>query len=196
MYGHFMNTYNDSERFKDIQSLLDTYIIYISSTNEIHFTTKKDLDIFGFVLSYNNKPCYFKFDKDTFRLYPCNSYDLKLIDTALKKYIKSPDYKQFSTSTDYWGYTTIRTRKNKKECVLKLVEPTNKMGNVCIDNNLLTKVEKLSSIIQDKYPKVSSILDRPLVSKKKNICFLLEFLFRYDTHNSFYPYDKVWLKYM
>ena len=195
MYGHLMHIYNENERFKDIQLILERFVLYISSKNEIHFEYKKGLTDFGFVLSYNSKPCYFQFDNDTFKVYPCNQYNHRLIDMGLKKYTKSGEYKQLFKSSDYWGYTTMRPRKNKKECVLKLVEPNNKLGNVCIDNNLLTKVEKLIEIMKKKYSEITPIFDDTLVSKKKNICFLLEIIFRYDKNNSFFSYDKVWLKY-
>ena len=63
-------------------------------------------------------------------------YQLKFIELSLKRYTKSKFYKEFKVCNDFWGYTTIRVRKNTKECVFKLVEPSNKKGNVCIDNNL------------------------------------------------------------
>ena len=108
-----------------------------------------------------------------------------------------------------WGYTHIRTKKGNEECVLKLVQPSAKgntestnypdgVGNVSIDNNLFSKREMLVAAIKNYHPDFSADILKRLkdkqVVKKKDLCLLLELILRYkDT--SFYPYDKIWLKY-
>ena len=59
--------------------------------------------------------------------------------------------------------------------------------------------DKLTDIFTLDYPKLLPILNKCITSdtlKKKDICFLLEIAFRYNKANSFYPYDKIWLKYI
>ena len=100
----------------------------------------------------------------------------------------------------------MRKKGFTKECVLKLVQPNAKgkeettkyppgPGNVCIENNLFSRREKLKSLIEPYYPKLSTVFDDTSL-KKEHLCALLELVLRYDTKNTFYPYDKVWLKYL
>ena len=101
----------------------------------------------------------------------------------------------------------MRKKGSDKECVLKFVQPSNKgkidtlkyppgPGNVCIENNLASKIENLTKMILVIYPEIQDIIENELLTNKKNICFLLELLLRKSKNNSFYPYDKMWLKYV
>ena len=59
----------------------------------------------------------------------------------------------------------------------------------------MTKVNLIEIITRD-YSELEGLLEEELIKNKKNICFLLEIALRYSKHNSFYPYDKIWLKYI
>ena len=69
-------------------------------------------------------------------------------------------------------------------------------GNVCIENNRASRIDNLIEIITRDYSELEGLLEEELIKNKKNICFLLEIALRYSKHNSFYPYDKIWLKYI
>ena len=196
--------------YDNLKEILSSFIIYNSTkpnTYNINDNTITKKDIFGFVLSYNSKPCFFEYIYD--EIIPCNQYKLIHLKSSLKEYITTKHYKEFIATDNVWGYTHIRTKKYNKECVLKLVQPNSKgktestnypdgVGNVSIDNNLFSKREMLVAAIKNYHPEFSAdilkrLKDKTLV-KKKDLCLLLELILRYkDT--SFYPYDKIWLKY-
>ena len=98
----------------------------------------------------------------------------------------------------------MRKKGFTEECVLKLVhtvgkEETTKYppgpGNVCIENNLFSRREKLKKLIELDYPNIAPLFDNTEF-KKEHLCVLLELVLRYDTKNMFCSYDKVWLKYL
>ena len=212
MYGHLREFPIDVKLYpfnKQLQTILKSFIIYNSdkpnSYNLNDDTTVRKSSIFGFVLSYNNKPCFYELYES--ELIPCNQYKLKNLNTSLKQYSKTEHYKQFNKSTRIWGYTHMREKAYTKECVLKFVQPNLKgkpettkyppgPGNVCIENNAGSKRELLIEAIQKDYPEVSELLKDPKLVTKKYICFFLELLLRNNKDKSFYPYDKVWLKYV
>ena len=212
MYGHLREFPIDVKLYpfnKQLQTILKSFIIYNSDKPNSYNMNDDDTiskgSIFGFVLSYNNKPCFYELYES--ELFPCNQYKLKNLNTSLKQYLKTGHYKQFNKSTSIWGYTHMRIKAYTKECVLKFVQPNVKgkpettkyppgPGNVCIENNLFSKREILIETIQKEYPEVSELLNDSNLDTKKNICFFLELLLRNNKEKSFYSYDKVWLKYV
>ena len=135
-------------------------MIYKSTkkTNEYYFNNEpsKDIDIFGFYLTYNHKPCFFEYFEGT--ILRCNQLQITGITNSLKRYSKTTHFKEFKKPEKLWGYTIMRKKGSDKECVLKFVQPSNKgkidtlkyppgPGNVCIENNLASKIENLIKII-------------------------------------------------
>ena len=212
MYGYLNPTLNfEGHNMHDnLQLILQSLLIYKSSdNNEFYFNKeiKDKKEVFGFVLSHNDKPCFFEYDNNEIKL--CNDIQLEYIKNSLKKFKKTQYYKQFINSTERWGYTTVKKIKGDKDIYnLKVVQPGNQgesgryppgPGNVCIGENLPAKIEKLTDIFTLDYPELLPILNKCVESgkfKKKDVCFLLEIAFRYNKDNSFYPYDKIWLKYI
>jgi len=210
MYGYLHKLdFKEFSIYDNLQVILQSMMIYKSKTgNENYFnndiTHKKDAETFGFVLSYNNNPCYYEYYKG--ELIPCNQVQLKQLDKSLRKYTSSAHYKQFKKSTRVWGYTIIRSKGHKDECVLKFVQPNVKgavetakyppgPGNVCVENNLASSFKNLLLIFEKDYPELFELANKPIMNNKKNICLLLELTLRYNKQNAFYSYDKVWLKY-
>jgi superfamily II DNA or RNA helicase len=214
MYGYLKTTKFKYTFYDTLQSILGSLIIYRSTgTNSYYFNDElkgknKPAAVFGFALSYHNKPCYYEYYNDD-ELIPCTkgSYNYINIDNSLKRYIKTGHYNQFKKSEIIWGYTITRKKKDfTYECVFKLVQPndkgkeeTNKYppgpGNVCIENNLFSRREKLKSLIEPHYPALSTLFDDTSLNKG-HLCVLLELVLRNDIKNTFYSYDKIWLKYL
>ena len=214
IYGYLHNIeFSKYEFYKNVNLILESFIIYKSTnSDEYYFNNElkgelknKKVERFGFVLGYNNKPCYYEYYNG--ELLKCNQVQIVSINKSLKRYITSSHYKQFKLSTKTWGYTIMRTKKFKKECVLKIVQPNVKgkveatkyppgPGNVCIENNIASRIENLFELISDNYSEIIPLLDDEIINNKKNICFLLEIILRYSKNNSFYCYDKIWLKYL
>jgi hypothetical protein len=157
-------------------------------------------DLFGFVLSYNNKPCFYEFYKDEF--IKCNQLQLLTIQQSLETYKQTPAYRQFSTTTGLWGYIIMRNKGYKKEFVMKFVESIKDKqsryppgpGNVCIENNAASRMNNILKLITKYLPDWIDISEQVTMKNKRNISCLLEIIFRY-TKGSFYGYDKIWLKY-
>ena len=190
--------------------LMDDYLgsllIYKDpSKTEFYFNSEpvSNKQLFGFALSYNNKPRFFEIYEGD--IVACNSVQLRQLDKSFKRYKKTPHYKKFYKNDIIWGYSILRKRKYEMECVMKFVEPNKKgkplttkfppgPGNVCIENNIGSRIDNLLKIIDERYQFMSSeASSSPLLMNKKNTCFLLEILLR--SSNSYYPLDKVWLKY-
>ena len=211
MYGYLREFIFNHKYYDNIQSIISEFIIYRSTGNNSYYfndelkgKTNKDVDIFGYVLSYNNKPCYYEYIDN--EIIPCTKgqYNYNKKKKSLKRYSKTKYHKQFKKNGEIWGYTTSRKKAFTKECVLKLVhskgkEDTTKYppgpGNVCIENNLFSRRDKLKSLLEPYYPNLSIIFDNTSLNKG-HICMLLELVLRYDKQTSFYPYDKIWLKYL
>jgi len=252
MYGYFRKDYEFKQYpiYDEVESLVDSMIVYKSkSKNDYYFNNepidKKDTDIFGFVLSYNNSPCFYEYYQG--ELIRCIQVQLNQLGKSLDRYTKSPHYKQFMKSTPTWGYTIMRKKNYKQECVLKFVHPKTKgapettkyppgPGNVCIENNRASSIKDLKAVLETDYGEVlqkwndmqpeidllnEMIVDVPMISdmwsnslslseirnrisdierimprdNKKDMCVLLELVLRYSKKNSFYSYDKLWLKY-
>ena len=127
------------------------------------------------------------------------------ITNSIQKYTTTNHYKKFKESNPIWGYTIMRTKNYKQECVLKFVQPSSKgksettkyppgPGNVCTENNRASRLDNLLKLIEVNYPEIEEVANQSTMTSKKNICCLLELIFRYKDR-SFYPYDKIWLKY-
>jgi len=214
MYGylHGLN-FKDFPTYDNLQILLESMLIHKSKSKNEYYVNgetkdKKGTDIFGFVLAYNNRPCFYEYYQG--ELIPCNQVQLNLIDKSLRRYITSPHHKKFRTSSPIWGYTIMRNKDYKKECVLKFVQPSKGKstsrkyppgpGNVCIENNPASRLSNLLLLFEEEYPNLFELANHPDMRNKKNICTLLELTLRYSKHkyakqSSFYSYDKIWLKY-
>ena len=120
---------------------------------------------------------------------------------SLKRYKKTPHYKSFATSSASWGYTTERTKGVVKECVLKYVFRGSKgsyppgPGNVCIENNQASRIERIQEAIETTFPLMKDLIQDSLLQTKKNLCFAFELLLRQSSESVFYDYDRMWLKY-
>jgi len=213
MYGYLHGLVFEFPTYDNLQILLESMMIYKSkSKTEYYFNgetkDKKGTDIFGFVLSYNNQPCYYEYYRG--ELIPCNKVQLNMLGKSLRRYVRSPHHKIFRTSSPIWGYTIMRHKEYRKECALKFVQPskgrseTTKYppgpGNVCIENNPASRLSNLLLLFEEEYPKLFELVNHPDMKNKKNICSLLELTLRYNKHkyakqSSFYSYDKMWLKY-
>ena len=211
MYGYLHKLeFREYEHYNNLHSILQSFIIYKSkNSDEYYFNNEvsdmKKVTIFGFVLSYNDKPCFYEYYNQ--EILKCNQVQNINLNKSLKRYSSTPHCKQFKKTTPIWGYTIKRNKGYKKECVLKFVQPNNKgkpettqyppgPGNVCIENNRASRIDNLIEIITRDYSELEGLLEEELIKNKKNICFLLEIALRYSKHNSFYPYDKIWLKYI
>ena len=208
MYGYLRKIISREDEFtNNLHTLLSSFIIYKSVDNMYYFnnelTNRKDKIEYGFVLSYNHKPCFYEFYND--ELKQCNQFQLNNLKTSLKRYKQTDHFKQFIKTKKQWGYTHMRMKAYTKECVLKFVQTNTGVkyppgpGNVCIENNLFSKRETLLDAITINYSECKDIVDNPLLNNKKEVCFLLELILRYNTTNrfiSFYPYDIIWLKYI
>jgi len=204
--------------YDSLNEILHSFIIYKSKKSEEYYFNNelkdsKGVDIFGFVLSYNNKPCFYQYYNE--EIIQCHQVQIININKSLKRYSSTTHCKQFKNSTPTWGYTIIRTKGYNKKCAFKFVQPSDNgkpeptkwvrdgPGNVCMEHNIGSRVSNIKDIIKADYPKLTLLLEEMAPEKnkdkkshnKKDICFLLEIALRYNTNNSFYPYDKVWLKY-
>lgn len=201
LYGYMMNIVFDYEFYEDIQSLLSELILYKQGSN-YYLTPPSSIkdDKFGFILSYNNKPCFFEFYNNEF--IKCNELQITTIKQSLIKYKQSSDYKKFITTSPIWGYIIIRNKGYKKEYAMKLVESSKDKqtkyppgpGNVCIENNLATRIDNLLKLMDTYLPEFKDIYEKVNMKNKRSISILLELIFRYK-ETYFYRYDKIWLKY-
>lgn len=208
MYGYLHKLHFDSTHSKQLVSILSKLLIYKSTTSTTYYFNQElqslsGVDLFGFFVCYNHKPVFIEYYEGTFQA--CNRVQINDINRSIKRYVKTPHWKEFSKHEPLWGYTTMRKRGVSKECVLKFVQPSNKgkvstltyppgPGNVCIENNLASRIENIQLTMDTLYPTIHDILQTELVNNKKNICFLFELLLRQDSRPSFYPYDLMWLK--
>jgi len=216
MYGYLhMLEFKEFVIYDNLRKILQSYIIYRSIESEKNYyfnnelTDMKDVTIFGFVFSYNDKPCFYEYHAQ--EIMECNQLQLININKSLKRYSSTQHFKQFKKTTLNWGYTIRRTRKKDSviECVLKFVQPSIKgksettkyppgPGNVCIESSMGADKDYIKAIINEDYSELSpllGILEEEDKDKKKNLCFLLELALRHNKTNSFFSYDKVWLKY-
>ena len=212
MYGYINKLkFEETNHYSSIVSLLDDYIIY-KSDSDYYLKQENQGKLFGFYLSYNNKPIFYEYFDGEF--IECNKIQIDQIWKSLQRYSKTKYYKDFKKNTKLWGYTIMRKKERKKdpsnnsECVLKFVHPGVKQnvkyppgpGNVCIENNIGSRIEFLKELLYEHYPELEELLEVPLLNNKKNITFLLEILLRYNLYikeeHSFYSHNTVWLKYI
>ena len=209
MYGYLHELeFPEFEFYDNLHVILQSFIIYKSKDSEIYYfnnelTDMKNVTIFGFVLSYNDKPCFYQYDDRG--IIKCEQGQIINIKLSLKRYSSTSHFKQFQKTTSTWGYTIIRDKDYKKECVLKFVQPNKGKsettqyppgpGNVCIENNRGSRMDNLIEVITSDYSELNELLEEELITNKKNMCFLLEVALRYSKHNSFLSYDKIWIKY-
>ena len=211
MYGTLHQLeFNQYDLYENLHTMLQSYIIYKSNKSEEYYLGDAiknitDISVFGFVLNYNDKPCFYEYYKQ--EIIPCNQIQIINIHKSFKVFSKTKQYNEFKKSTDNWGYTVMRTKDYKKECVLKFVQPSIKgkieknkyppgPGNVCIESNRASRIDNLIDIINKDYSELNPLLDIEMIKNKKNTCFLLEIALRYNKLNAFYPYDKIWFKYI
>lgn len=207
LYGWFMNYKFKYDFYDDLQELLKSFIIYKKEMNDgriYHLNGSNESgEKFGFVLSYNMKPCFHEFYKNKF--VPCNEVQLLTMERSIKIYKKMEHFKQFEKTNKVWGYTISRIKKYNEEVVLKFVQPNSRgasektryppgPGNVCIENNRPARLDNLLKLIMNTYPELEDVVNDSKIVNKKDITCLLEFIFRYNK-NSFINYDKIWLKY-
>ena len=202
LYGYVKEMKFDYEFYDDLQKLLSELILYKRNNKYMFMDSEKASrkDLFGFVLSYNNKPCFYEFYKDEF--IKCNQLQLLTIQQSLDTYKQTMAYKDFYKTTGLWGYIIMRNKGYKKEFVMKLVESSKDKqsryppgpGNVCIENNAASRMNNILKLIVKYLPDWIDISEQVTMKNKRNISCLLEIIFRY-TKGSFYGYDKIWFKY-
>lgn len=151
---------------------------------------------YGFVLSFNGDPCFYEYYQG--RFLKCNSVILSQIEDSLSDYKSSTHYKNFCKTPVLWGYTTYS--KKHKTSVFKIAENKKQSvkyppgpGNICIENNQDVSKSNLLRLIESFNIKKNDIENLIKNKDKSVLCIILELLLRYS--NSFYSYDKIWLKY-
>ena len=226
MYGYLRGSEFEAEVFDtkgfefddNLHEILHPFIIYKSKDRDNYYFNDEledttNVDIFGFVFAYNDKPCFYKYNEN--KISPPTQIDLEYINESLKRYSSTAVFNKFKKTPDkkIWGYTVMRGKGKKKACVFKFVQGGVKgtnyppgPGNVCMADNPESKLNSIRSYINKtdsnlgaivegikKYKKQKTHKNIKRFSEKKHLCFLLEITLRIK--NLFYPYDKVWLKY-
>ena len=202
LYGYFHGHIFKYDFFSDLQELVSSFIIYKLKDKFIINNSSNHDSRFGFVLSYNSKPCFYEYYQHEF--VKCNDLQIMNINNSIKLYKSTPHYKKFTQTNPVWGYTILRNKGYKQECVLKFVQPSGRgktettkyppgPGNVSMENNRASRMDMLLKLIDDNYHAVSALANEPFMTNKKNISCLLELVFRYN--GDFFHHDKIWLKY-
>lgn len=210
LYGYIHKLkFEETNHYGSMIPLLDGYLIYQSesgSTVDYYFNKEKQGKLFGFYVSYNNKPYFYEYFEGEF--VECNQIQGQQLQKSLKRYISTKHYKDFKRNTKLWGYTIMRKKGKDRECVLKFAHPGVKQnvkyppgpGNVCIENNIGSRIELLKELLHEHYPELDELIEDPLLNNKKNMTFLLEIILRHSLYtkgqNSFYSHNTMWLKYM
>lgn len=203
VYADLTSLKLQSDSVKYIHRILQSVLIYKSTEESNYYFNEEPrpetTELFGFCLAYNHKPQFIEWNQG--KLTSCNLVQLNDLKRSLKRYKKTPHYKNFVKSSASWGYTTERTKGVVKECVLKYVFRGGKgsyppgPGNVCIENNQASRMERLQEAIETTFPLMKDLIQDPLLQTKKNLCFAFELLLRQSSESVFYDYDRMWLKY-
>lgn len=212
IYSHIQNmTLNEIPTHDTMRKIVSRYIIHKSRTDDTYYfgeENKQNLssDIFGFYLTYHNKPFFFEVYEGI--ITPCDQVQQVNIDKSLKRFIQSSLGKTFKKTSPFWGYTIERKKGKNYEVVMKFVSPENKEakyppgpGNVCIENNLGSSKEKIKTYIETFIPELSELVI-PLYqnNKKENsklkLCLILELTMRHKQQFTFYPIDCIWMRYL
>ena len=209
LYGYIHKLkFNETNHYGSMIPLLEDYLIYQSTSGntEYYFNKEKKGTLFGFYISYNNKPYFYEYYEGEF--IECNHIQGKQIQKSLKRYMSTKHYKDFKANSKLWGYTIMRKKGKDRECVLKFAHPGVKQnvkyppgpGNVCIENNIGSRIELIKELLHGNYPELDELIEDPLLTNKKNITFLLEIILRHNLYtngeHSFYSHNSMWLKYM
>ena len=194
-----------------IYGLLEPYIIYKSNTGEEYYfngmeTNERDVFKFGFFLSQNHKPFFYEVFEGN-KIYECDKVQKINIDKSIKKYSKTSHFKLFRKNSKLWGYTTLSKKGGKSSIVLKIAQPSFKgkaqtikyppgPGNVCIENNIASRRENLETMIEIYFEELNEVMVNPLFKNKRELCYLIEILMRFNSELTFYSLDQMWLKYI
>lgn len=203
IYNWFTGLTKESPSYKRLQVKLRDQMLSKKGRDLYNYeiTTSNADPILAFVV-YNHKPIYFEFVNNY--LVMCNQVQQQMIRQSIRSHSKSSFHKQFLKTTPIWGYTTVRKRGKLEEYVLKIVKSSENVstryppgpGNICIDNTFSTRKEDVKDMIETLYPELQELIQSPLLNSKKNLCFLIEILFRLSPKRQYYPYDLLWMKYI
>jgi len=188
------NTFHDN-----LREILHSFCIYKDSGEEYYFNEESKIEelkktnkinIFGFALTSvpwrDGKPCFYEYHNK--QIQPCIQSNEVSITRSLRRYLSTSDFKEFKKTPDkkHWGYGT--------EGGFKFVEygvERQGAGNVCMGDNP-AGIKGRDNIIKTEYPELQRVFDKHATDKDKK-CFILEVVLRIN--KSFFPYDKVWLRY-
>ena len=190
----------------EIKGLLSELIIYKSKTNEEYYfgdehKYHKNLRVFGFYLTFVNEAYFYEYDEGL--ILQCDDVQQVGLNKSLKRYKQTSLWNVFRKHSQLWGYTTSRKKNKNREVVLKFVPKTAKdaiyppgPGNVCIENNLGSKKEDIHKLVESYFPELVELMGNELLNNKKNICVVIELVLRFNKDITFYPLDRMWLKYL
>ena len=194
----------DTNYHKAFKGLLQGFIIYQSKSNdgEYYFGDEhkyyKNLQVFGFYLTFINIPYFYEYSNGLIQ--SCDNVQLEGIDKSLKRFKQSVLGKSFRKHSELWGYTINRKKLKKREVVLKFVLPSTKEamyppgpGNVCVENNLGSKMADMKSLVKHYYTELDELIGQELLNNKKNLCVVIELVLRFKEDFTFYPLDHMWL---
>jgi len=211
-YGFLM----DISFKKELDLIIDECIIYIKSgkmylSQMIDPIEKNSYKKYGFFLIYNGSPHFFILNKNEIK--EMNELDKTELFEVLNKYTKEANYrKNFDTKLPY-GYMIKRKKSGIERTILKFNKDnflTKKgkyppgPGNICEDNSQgFQKKDLINYLIQNFDFIMKNIIHDGIIDDeyddKKILSNILELILRFinftENNNTFFSYDKIWLKF-